>query len=544
MIAKRVLFGILGTLALAGCGPSEPATGGGPAQIRRLTEAEYRQSIADIFGDDIKVAGRFEPDMRADGLLAVGTGKVTVTPAGFEQYDSMAHGIAAQVVDEKHRDRLVGCKPADAHAPDEACAASFLRAAGLRLFRRPLAEDELQGEVAVAGAAARTLGDFYAGLAYGLAGLIAAPEFLFSEEAAEADPDHPGQQRLNGWSMASRLSFLLWDTSPDPELLAAAGRGDLHDPQKLAAQVDRLLSSPRLEKGVRAFFSDMLAFDSFDALAKDSVIYPKFSLKVANDAREQTLRTIADFLVTGRGDYRDLFTSRKTFLTRNLGMLYRVPVPTRDGWEAHEFPVDDERVGLLTEISFLALHSHPGRSSATLRGKAIRELLLCQTVPMPPANVNFSIVQDTANPKFRTARDRLTAHRTDAVCAGCHKIMDPIGLALENFDGAGQYRTAENGAPIDASGELDGVQFKDAAGLGQAMHDDPAAVSCLVGDVYRYAAGRDVQPGEMAFTVWLKDRFAADGYQLPALLRRIALSGAFYRASPSAGPQTVKEAQR
>jgi hypothetical protein len=544
VISKRVLLGISCALSLSGCGPGEPGTNGGPAEIRRLTEAEYRQSIADIFGGDIKVAGRFEPEMRADGLLAVGTAKVTVTPAGFEQYDSMAHGIAAQVVDEKHRDRLVSCKPADAHAPDEACATQFLRAAGLRLFRRPLTDDELKGEVAVAGTAAQTLGDFHAGLAYGLAGLIAAPEFVFREETDKADPDHPGQRRLDGWSMASRLSFLLWDTGPDPELLAAAGNGDLHDRTKLAAQVDRLLASPRLEKGVRAFFSDMLAFDSFDALAKDSVLYPKFSLKVANDAREQTLRTIADFLVTRHGDYRDLFTSRETFLTRNLGMLYRVPVVTRDGWEAHRFPADDPRAGLLTEISFLALHSHPGRSSATLRGKAIRELLLCQTVPMPPANVNFSIVQDTGNPKYRTARDRLTAHRTDAVCAGCHKIMDPIGLALENFDGAGQYRTSENGAPIDASGELDGKMFKDAAGLGQAMHDDPAAVSCLVGDAYRYAAGRDVQPGEMGFTFWLKDRFAADGYQLPALLRRIALSDAFYRVSLASNAGTTKEAQR
>jgi hypothetical protein len=544
VIRSRILLGIVCAFGLAGCGPSEPATNGGPAEIRRLTEAEYRQSIADIFGDDIKVAGRFEPDMRADGLLAVGTAKVTVTPAGFEQYDSMAHGIAAQVVDEKHRDRLVGCKPADTHAPDEPCATRFLRAAGLRLFRRPLTDDELKSEVAVAGTAARTLGDFHAGLAFGLAGLIAAPEFVFREEVEEADPDHAGQWRLDGWSMASRLSFLLWDSSPDPELLAAAASGDLNDRTRLAAQVDRLLASPRLEEGVRAFFSDMLAFDSFDALAKDSVLYPKFSLKVANDAREQTLRTIADFLVTRHGDYRDLFTSRRTFLTRNLGMLYRVPVMTRDGWEAHDFPADDARAGLLTEISFLALHSHPGRSSATLRGKAIRELLLCQQVPMPPANVNFSIVQDTGNPKYKTARDRLTAHRTDAVCAGCHKIMDPIGLALENFDGAGQYRTAENGAPIDASGELDGTQFKDAAGLGHAMHDDPAAVSCLVGDVYRYAAGRDVQPSEMAFTVWLKDRFAADGYQLPALLRRIALSDAFYRVSRPPNAGTTKEALR
>jgi hypothetical protein len=531
-------------LLLAGCDPKEPASGGGPAQVRRLTEAEYRQTVADIFGDDIKVAGRFEPDMRAEGLLAVGTAKVTVTPAGFEQYDAMAQTIAAQVVDETHRDRLIGCKPANGQAPDAACASAFLKQAGFRLFRRPLTDDELRGAVDVAGNAARTLGDFHAGLAYGLADLLAAPEFLFRGDSTEPDPDHPGQLRLDSWSMASRLSFLLWDTAPDPELLAAAERGDLHDPRKLAAQVDRLLASPRLEKGMRAYFSDMLAFDAFDSLAKDSVIYPKFSLKVANDAREQTLRTITDFLVAQRGDYRDLFTSRKTYLTRNLGMLYRLPVETRNGWEAHVFPDSDPRAGLLTQISFLALHAHPGRSSATLRGKAIRELLLCEPVPMPPANVNFAIVQDTGNLKYRTARDRLTAHRTDAVCAGCHKIMDPIGLALENFDGAGQYRATENGAPIDASGALDGIAFKDAAGLGQAMHDNPATVSCLVGSVYRYATGRAAQPGEADYMAWLKGRFAADGYRLPSVLRRIALSDAFYRISPGAKTDAVREAER
>jgi hypothetical protein len=532
------------SIGLTECGPSEPTTSGGPAEVRRLTEAQYRQSIADIFGDDIKVAGRFEPGMRTDGLLAVGTAKVTVTPAGLEQYEAMAHGVAAQVVDERHRDRLVGCHPAAANAPDDRCATLFLSQAGLRLFRRPLDDEELKGEVAVANAAAQTLGNFYGGLEYGLAGLLASPEFLFRREEAEPDPAHPGTRRLDAYAMASRLSFLLWDTAPDEELLAAAQHGDLYDPAKLATQVDRLLASPRLEVGVRAFFSDMLGFDSFDELAKDSVIYPKFSLKVANDAKEQTLRTVADFLVAERGDYRDLFTSRKTFLTRNLGMLYRVPVETRNGWEKHVFPVGDARAGLLSQISFLALHSHPGRSSATLRGKAIRELLLCERVPMPPPNVNFAIVQDTNNPKFKTARERLTAHRTDAVCAGCHKIMDPVGLGLESFDGAGQYRTTENGARIDPSGELDGVAFKDAVGLGQAMHDNPAATACLVSDVYRYAAGRDVEPGERNFIGWLKGRFAADGYRLPDLLRRIALSDAFYRVSASDQSGTMKEAQR
>src|SRR5690606_19721099 len=144
------------------------------------------------------------------------------------------------------------------------------------------------------------------------------------------------------------------------------------------------------------------------------------------------------------------------------------------GWSPYVFPAEDnpkagDRAGLLTRVSFLALHSHPGRSSATLRGKAVRELILCQEVPTPPANVDFSVVQDTDNPQFKTARERVLAHQTDAACASCHRITDPIGLAMENFDGSGVFRAMENGVAIDASGVLDGLDYGDAVGLGEAV---------------------------------------------------------------------------
>ena len=143
------------------------------------------------------------------------------------------------------------------------------------------------------------------------------------------------------------------------------------------------------------------------------------------------------------------------------------------------------------------------------------------------------------NPQFKTARERLTAHRTQATCAGCHKIMDPIGLALENFDGAGQYRSQENGAAIDPRGELDGAKFKDAAELGQALHDNPSAAACLANSVYRYGAGREFDPGEKDWQKYLLDQFARNGYRLPDLLKFIATSDAFYAVRPAGD---VKEA--
>ena len=135
-------------------------------------------------------------------------------------------------------------------------------------------------------------------------------------------------------------------------------------------------------------------------------------------------------------------------------------------------------------------------------------------------------------------RDRLTAHRANPTCAGCHKIMDPIGLGLERLDGLGQYRAEENGAPIDASGELDGVAFTDAVGLGRAVRDNPATVSCLVSSLYRYASGHEPRPGEKQWLSWLGQRFAADGYRVPDLLREIATSDGYYRVPPRTGPDT------
>jgi hypothetical protein len=170
-----------------------------------------------------------------------------------------------------------------------------------------------------------------------------------------------------------------------------------------------------------------------------------------------------------------------------------------------------------------------------LRGKAVREVFLCQKVPAPPANVNFAVAQDTSNPDYRTARARLTAHRTNPTCAGCHKIMDPIGLALENFDGVGAYRADENGAPIDAGGELDGVHFSNAAELGQALHDNPAAPVCLVDTLYKYSSGHAAGPSQRDWLKWLNGRFSAQGYRLTELLRDIALSDGFYAVAPAQG---------
>jgi hypothetical protein len=518
-----VLFGLLSGTVLAGC-QREPELHGTPPQIRRLTEAQYRQSIHDVFGATISVVGRFEPDMRVDGLLAVGTSVVSITPGGMEQYEAIARDVARQVLDPANRARLVGCAPTPADGDGRNCATRFLSRVGEHLFRRPLDADDLRRSVNTALYSSKQLGDFYAGLASALSGLMTAPEFLFRIDSVVQTAQG---SRLDAWSKATRLSFFLWNTSPDDALLAAAKRGDLDTGQGLAREVDRMIASPRFTEGVRAFFDDFLQLDGLDTLSKDSMIYPAFTAGAAATAREQTLRTISDLLVRRQGDYRTLFTSRTLAMNRALGPIYDVPVPGGD-WSMHEFPEADPRAGLLTQVSFVALHSHPGRTSPTLRGKAIREILMCEKIPTPPANVNFTIVQDVTNPHLRTARARVEAHLSDPECAGCHRLTDPLGLALEHFDGAGQFRADENGSPIDTHGKLVDATFEDAAGLGAVLSRDPAVTSCLVQSMWRYASGHTTERGEQRFLGYLEKRLAADGYKVPELMRSIATSRGFY----------------
>lgn len=553
-------MGVTGALVLgvAGCAnymtdrrsaDTQPAADLGPVdagsvpRVRFMTAQQYSNVIADVFGSDIQIGTPIPPLMRApDGLLSTTAGSVGIPGGQLMQLQRAATSIATQVVDKgdigkelpAHRSYLVPCKPKAENAPDDACAAKFIRSTGRLLFRRSLNDAQVAEWVGKAHEGTEHLKDFYAGLASVLEGMLIDPMVLMVADTTEPDPARPGQRRLDAYSMASRLSFFLWDSVPNDAVLKAAESGAIQTPAGRARVVEMMLASPRLENGVRAFFDDMLAYDKFDSLAKDGMVYSRESGAVLKDAREQTLRTTYDHLIVRNRDYRDLFTTRDTFMSPALASVYNVPaVP---GWAPYSFPENSPRAGILNQVSFLALHSHPGRSSPTLRGKALRETLLCQVVPPPPPNVDFSAVEDP-DANLHTARERLTAHRSNPVCAGCHKITDPIGLSMENFDGAGQYRTSEGGYAIDTSGSLDGKEFNTPQGLGQALRDHPGVPTCLVKRMYGYGVGGSTTAADKPQLEYLNKRFEASGYRIPDLLRAIALSPAFGNvAQPPAAP--------
>ena len=523
----------IGAIAFAATPVQAPKPAAGEAKpvkvaLRRITETQYRHTIADVFGPSIKINARFEPEKRVDRLLAIGSAQLSLTSSGFEQYFALASSISDQVLGEQQRTASVPCKPADPARADDACARLFIEKYGERLFRRPLTKSETLARLRTASMGAKQSNDFYAGLKLALTSLLLAPEFLFRVERAEPDPANPKQYRLDAYTKAARLSFLLWDSLPDQELLAAARSGAIHSKVGLKQQLDRMVASPRFEDGARAFFTDMLQLDGIENLVKDPAIYPKFNQSVSDSAREQTLRTAVDLLVRQKRDYRDLFTSNDTFINRPLASVYRIPFTSSStsGWAPYTFPQSSERSGILTQVSFLSLFAHPGTSSPTKRGIKIYEIFMCQGTPDPPADVDFSRVQDSSK---GTVRGRLLDHMQNVGCAVCHRRTDPPGLALEHFDGLGQLRTTENGATIDVSAAINDVKFEGAQGLGQFLHDDPRVPECLVRNVYSYGVGRGPEEQEEDYLVEQAKTFAGSGYRLPDLMVQIASSPEFFK---------------
>lgn len=503
-------------------GPAPDVTAPAPT-LRRLTVAQYQNSVQDLLGADLVLPNSLEPDTAIDGLFSIGAAQTSLSPFGVEQYESAAFSLAEQALDESHRSARVPCTPVA--AVDDDCARLSLSDFATRAWRRPVTDTELNTLVQLSHTAASTLGDFYQGLQYGIAMVLQSPYFIYRIESGEEDPTQPGKRRYSNYEMATRLSYFFWNTTPDAALLTAAANGSLQEDAGLAAEVDRLLADPRAHTGVRSLFTEMLSLYMLDELSKDPAVFVHMSSDVGPSAREETLKGIEKLVFEDNADFRDFLTTRQTFLDKKLAAIYSVPAPTRDGFGQTELPDDGHRRGYLGQVSFLALNAHPVSTSVTRRGKFIREVLLCESIPPPPANANTAIPEVSA--EAPTMRDRVAVHMSDPVCASCHRLTDPIGLGLENFDGLGSWRSSENGATIDPSGDLDGENYDNAWELAGLLHGDQRFSACMARTAYAYAAGHGVTEGEEALMTWLNEDFSQEDYALKALLRAIALSPGF-----------------
>ncbi len=503
---------------------TEPAVQSPVPTLRRLTIAQYKNTIADVFGDGLLIPSNLEPDIETEGFKSLGAGISAISPVGVERYEMASYSIATQIIADLSRlEPWFACDLTV--SPSQACISNGIDELGLELWRKPLTSEQrerLNGLYqTIAGQTDPTTG-----IEYTLAALLQSPNFLYRTEFNTDSLDASVQTvyNLDAWSLASRLSFFLWNSGPDVELLELAQSGDLLDSTTLEEQVDRMMADPKFKTGVRSFFDELLHLYDLDSLTKDPLVYTHASPDLYASAKEETFRTI-EYILDNELDFRDLLTTQTTFVDRRLATLYGIPAPVSEGFGEVQLTERTGRRGLLTQASMLNLHAHATASSPTLRGVFIRKTLLCQMVPPPPADVDTSIPE--ATDEAPTMRERLEQHFEDPSCAGCHKMMDLVGLGLENFDGIGQWRNLENNAPIDPSGNIDGVEFLNAWEMGEVVSNHRNLGPCLTDQVYSYALGHRMTDAEEEHQDWLVENLEYNEWNFNSLLRTIALSEAF-----------------
>jgi hypothetical protein len=495
----------------------------GAESIRRLTREQFVHAVHTLLGEEIVVPRIAEPDVARGGLRSMGASFLTYTPRGVESLEAAAFEVAAQALStEARRSAIVGCMPAG--TVDDECATAALTALAERAWRRPVTMAEVEPLVGLVARAGQVLDDFYGGFAYGIAAILQSPFFLFRVEVG-SEPPAASERSLTDYELAARLSFFLWNTPPDDILREAAAAGELTTREGLFAHANRLLDDPRARTGLRALFDDYLQLYELDHLSKDPTVFEHFNDQLGRYAQEETLRTIEDLVFDSPRDFRELMTGRITWINPMLASIYQMPAPILGDFSRVEIPEGMGRAGILGQVSFLAVHAHSRASSATRRGVAIRTILLCQSIPLPPVDVDTSIPEPSADAK--TLRERVASHLENPACAGCHLLTDPIGLGLENFDGIGRFREMEFDARIDPSGDLDGVEFVDAVQLGQAIRDHVSFVPCVVKMLSRYATGRMESFPEEAWLEVLYERFRIHDYGLRTLILELIMSPLF-----------------
>ena len=539
MGTTRAAYCLLGLLATTpGCigngtpdglraGQNSNATGAasgaaGQGTLRLLTVAQYHNSIRDIFGAAVTV-----PDLAADlslgGFASIGASQVGMAPTTQDKYAAAADSIAAQATNPNTRAAL-GCTPSGAQ--DANCASLIVQQLGRKIWRRPLTTTETQRYVAVFSAQGAT--DFYANLQPALRGLLLSPYFLYRVEVGHPSAQNANVYVLDNYELASRLSYLLWNSSPDADLLDAAGAGELQDAAGLSTQVERLLADARANEGLGNFFTELYGLGAIGKLGKTSANFPNFTAAVENSLAEQITRTLADDVLAEGADARNLFTGTNTYINADLAAYYGFTDKLTQTWQKVAFPAGQMRAGVLGQPGIMAILAHPTDGSATLRGKFIREALLCQTIPPPPPNVDTNLPAQDANHPV-TARQRMTAHRSAASCAACHNLMDPLGMTFETFDGTGAYRSTDHGLTLDLSGTLDGASFTDAGALSTLLHDNPGTTRCLAQKFMQYSLGRDIASTDNLVLATLQSDFAAQQYSFRNMVRAFVKTGAYAR---------------
>ncbi|MCC6589705.1 MAG: DUF1592 domain-containing protein [Bryobacterales bacterium] len=499
-------------------GPSRPV-------LRRLTHSQYNHTVADLLDDQTRPADAFPKEDYVHGFTNQAEGQ-SISPLQAEAYAKAAERLARNAFRGGDQRKLVGCEPSPG------CAERFVRSFGRRAFRRPLTDLEVKRYRTLM--ASQT--DQLAGAQMVVEAMLQSPHFLF----------HLGTGQF---AIASRLSYFVWDTMPDEELLKAAERGELGTSAGIEKQVVRMLKDERAQPALDEFLAQWLRFDRLRSAIRDRRLFPEFTTELVNSMSQETTRLFRH-LVWGDQDFMQFFKARYSFLDPELANLYKVTAP-KEIWGKVEFPQDSVRAGILGQGTFLALTSKPSDTSPTERGIFVREHFLCQIVPPPPPGLNATLPPVTDERPLST-RDRLVkVHLTNRVCAGCHLLVDPIGFGLEQFDAIGRFRQKERVViyptfdemktkrkekpteyqmDIEPRGQISGIVDSDFASprqLGELLANEPNCQKCVVKQLFRYATGRREETEDGPVVEAALERFRRSGFRFRELIMAISMSETF-----------------
>jgi cytochrome c551/c552 len=432
-------------------------------------------------------------------------------------------------VDTPSRRRIFVCHP-DSADDELPCAKRILATLERRAWRRP---DDADGDVDIGRLlpfydAGLKEGGFDEGIERALERLLVSPQFLFRIERDPPGASAGAPHLISNLELASRLSFFLWSSIPDDELLNAAIEGKLRDPAVLEQQVRRMLADPRSESLVTNFAEQWLFLRDIEAKRPDELLFPDFDETLRAAFRRET-DLFLDSVLRENRSVLDLLTANYTFLNDRLARHYGIPNVEGSYFRRVELPPDNPRGGLLGQGSILTITSYATRTSPVLRGKWVLENLLSAPPPPPPPNVPALKTEGKEPGKTLSMREAMIAHRANPACAGCHARMDPIGFAMENFDAVGTWRDRENGNPIDASGIFPGgAHFEGVAGLKKALLEHPEQfIQTIAGKLMMYAIGRNVQYFDQpAIRAIVRDA-AASNYTFASLVLGVVKSPQF-----------------
>lgn len=426
------------------------------------------------------------------------------------------------------RDKLISCEPS---TDGEACVREFIETFVRRAFRRPLEEIEVQALLDIYGLALDAGDDENEGLKLIVRAALTSPHFIYR---VEIDPDPESQEAhpLGAFELASRLSYFLWSSTPDDTLLDLAQSGELLDSSVLAEQVDRMLDDPKSAALVDNFAGQWLFTRALADKSPDYMVFEEFDDELRTSMKSEADLFFGEFLKEDGPSLNNLIDSDFTFLNNRLADHYGLDAVSGSALTRTNLSTK-ERGGLLRQGSWLTVTSNPDRTSPVKRGKWILENLLCDAPPPPPAGVEGFKPEDL---EAETQRELLAQHRNDPACSGCHSIMDPLGLAMENYDGIGRWRTEDKNSAIDASGEFEDEAFQTQEQFIALLVKDPRLSSCATEKVFTYALGRAPDKTDEPYLINIDEEFQAEGLTLRTLFKLIVQSEPFrYRRGEQEG---------